>query len=178
MQYGGKWLVSFIRIYKHTHRLLSVTLIHYWCFNFSILSNKSDRLRADHEERVVTFGSRTVQTKLKQLKGFPTDNESQRSVEPKHLPQFEFRTVTEAVLMRVGGVTGAVFGSFRVLLMMAVLFCCGAGFFIRRRMYPYPLRDEPAFNVSFTRHTITTPGNLILTGTCWKPAAILVLLHF
>ncbi|XP_037549784.1 vesicular, overexpressed in cancer, prosurvival protein 1 [Nematolebias whitei] len=46
---------------------------------------------------------------------------------------------------------------FWVLLMMGVLFCCGAGFFIRRRMYPYPLRDEPAFNVSFTRHTITTP---------------------
>uniref|UniRef100_A0A4W6EN94 WW domain binding protein VOPP1 n=1 Tax=Lates calcarifer TaxID=8187 RepID=A0A4W6EN94_LATCA len=33
-----------------------------------------------------------------------------------------------------------------VLLMMGVLFCCGAGFFIRRRMYPSPLRDEPAFN--------------------------------
>uniref|UniRef100_A0A4W6ENC5 WW domain binding protein VOPP1 n=1 Tax=Lates calcarifer TaxID=8187 RepID=A0A4W6ENC5_LATCA len=35
---------------------------------------------------------------------------------------------------------------FWVLLMMGVLFCCGAGFFIRRRMYPSPLRDEPAFN--------------------------------
>lgn len=42
--------------------------------------------------------------------------------------------------------------------MMGVLFCCGAGFFIRRRMYPSPLRDEPAFNVSFTRHPVTTPG--------------------
>lgn len=48
--------------------------------------------------------------------------------------------------------------SLRVLLMMGVLFCCGAGFFIRRRMYPSPLRDEPAFNVSFTRHPVTTPG--------------------
>uniref|UniRef100_A0A3B4X453 WW domain binding protein VOPP1 n=1 Tax=Seriola lalandi dorsalis TaxID=1841481 RepID=A0A3B4X453_SERLL len=46
--------------------------------------------------------------------------------------------------------------------MMGVLFCCGAGFFIRRRMYPSPLRDEPAFNVSFTRHPVTTPGTLVL----------------
>ncbi|KAF0028364.1 hypothetical protein F2P81_019451 [Scophthalmus maximus] len=46
---------------------------------------------------------------------------------------------------------------FWVLLMMGVLFCCGAGFFIRRRMYPSPLRDEPAFNVSFTRHPVTSP---------------------
>uniref|UniRef100_A0A3Q2KK79 WW domain binding protein VOPP1 n=2 Tax=Equus TaxID=9789 RepID=A0A3Q2KK79_HORSE len=37
------------------------------------------------------------------------------------------------------------------LLMMGVLFCCGAGFFIRRRMYPPPLIEEPAFNVSYTR---------------------------
>uniref|UniRef100_A0A673C314 WW domain binding protein VOPP1 n=1 Tax=Sphaeramia orbicularis TaxID=375764 RepID=A0A673C314_9TELE len=41
--------------------------------------------------------------------------------------------------------------------MMGVLFCCGAGFFIRRRMYPSPLREEPAFNVSFTRHPVTSP---------------------
>ncbi|KAJ0022782.1 hypothetical protein NQD34_014916 [Periophthalmus magnuspinnatus] len=46
---------------------------------------------------------------------------------------------------------------FWLLLMMAVLFCCGAGFFIRRRMYPSPLRDEPAFNVSFTRHPVNSP---------------------
>uniref|UniRef100_A0A8C3G7D3 WW domain binding protein VOPP1 n=1 Tax=Cyclopterus lumpus TaxID=8103 RepID=A0A8C3G7D3_CYCLU len=45
-----------------------------------------------------------------------------------------------------------------VLLMMGVLFCCGAGFFVRRRMYPSPLRDEQAFNVSFTRHPATSPG--------------------
>lgn len=44
--------------------------------------------------------------------------------------------------------------------MMGLLFCCGAGFFIRRRMYPSPLRDEPAFNVSFTRHPVTTPGTV------------------
>uniref|UniRef100_A0A8C5W4T2 WW domain binding protein VOPP1 n=2 Tax=Microcebus murinus TaxID=30608 RepID=A0A8C5W4T2_MICMU len=37
------------------------------------------------------------------------------------------------------------------LLMMGVLFCCGAGFFIRRRMYPPPLIEEPNFNVSYTR---------------------------
>ncbi|XP_005816306.1 vesicular, overexpressed in cancer, prosurvival protein 1 isoform X1 [Xiphophorus maculatus] len=46
---------------------------------------------------------------------------------------------------------------FWVLLMMGVLFCCGAGFFIRRRMYPSPLRDEPTFNVSFTRQPVTSP---------------------
>ncbi|XP_029935786.1 vesicular, overexpressed in cancer, prosurvival protein 1 [Myripristis murdjan] len=46
---------------------------------------------------------------------------------------------------------------FWLLLMMGVLFCCGAGFFIRRRMYPSPLSDEPAFNVSFTRQPVTTP---------------------
>nr|XP_023445827.1 vesicular, overexpressed in cancer, prosurvival protein 1 isoform X1 [Dasypus novemcinctus] len=39
----------------------------------------------------------------------------------------------------------------RFLLMMGVLFCCGAGFFIRRRMYPPPLIEEPAFSVSYTR---------------------------
>ncbi|XP_036850849.2 WW domain binding protein VOPP1 isoform X2 [Manis javanica] len=37
------------------------------------------------------------------------------------------------------------------LLMMGVLFCCGAGFFLRRRMYPPPLIEESAFNVSYTR---------------------------
>lgn len=46
---------------------------------------------------------------------------------------------------------------FWLLLMMGVLFCCGAGFIIRRRMYPSPLSDEPAFNVSFTRQPVTTP---------------------
>ncbi|XP_051785052.1 vesicular, overexpressed in cancer, prosurvival protein 1 [Erpetoichthys calabaricus] len=49
---------------------------------------------------------------------------------------------------------------FWLLLMMGVLFCCGAGFFIRRRMYPSPLTDEPSFNVSFTRQPInTTPSS-------------------
>ncbi|KAJ8413284.1 hypothetical protein AAFF_G00092800 [Aldrovandia affinis] len=47
---------------------------------------------------------------------------------------------------------------FWLLLMMGVLFCCGAGFFIRRRMYPSPLSEDPAFNVSFTRQPVTTPG--------------------
>ncbi|OWK02595.1 VOPP1 [Cervus elaphus hippelaphus] len=47
----------------------------------------------------------------------------------------------------------------RFLLMMGVLFCCGAGFFIRRRMYPPPLIEEPAFNVSYTRQPQNpTPG--------------------
>ncbi|KAM8880571.1 WW domain binding protein VOPP1 isoform 2-T2 [Synchiropus picturatus] len=55
---------------------------------------------------------------------------------------------------------------FWVLLMMGVLFCCGAGFFIRRRMYPSPLRDEPAFNVSFTRHPVNSPGGRQEDGPC------------
>uniref|UniRef100_A0A8C1V892 WW domain binding protein VOPP1 n=1 Tax=Cyprinus carpio TaxID=7962 RepID=A0A8C1V892_CYPCA len=46
---------------------------------------------------------------------------------------------------------------FWLLLMMGVLFCCGAGFFIRRRMYPSVLSEEPAFNVSFTRHPVSSP---------------------
>ncbi|XP_035613269.1 vesicular, overexpressed in cancer, prosurvival protein 1-like [Oncorhynchus keta] len=46
---------------------------------------------------------------------------------------------------------------FWLMLMMGVLFCCGAGFFIRRRMYPSPLSDEPVFNVSFTRQPVSTP---------------------
>ncbi|XP_051796784.1 uncharacterized protein vopp1b isoform X2 [Acanthochromis polyacanthus] len=56
---------------------------------------------------------------------------------------------------------------FWVLLMMAVLFCCGAGFFIRRRMYPSHLRDEPAFNVSFTRHPVTTPVSTMAARHLW-----------
>ncbi|KAI1902133.1 hypothetical protein AGOR_G00041570 [Albula goreensis] len=47
---------------------------------------------------------------------------------------------------------------FWLLLMMGVLFCCGAGFFIRRRMYPSSLSEEPNFNVSFTRHPAATSG--------------------
>ncbi|XP_005170670.1 WW domain binding protein VOPP1 [Danio rerio] len=46
---------------------------------------------------------------------------------------------------------------FWLLLMMGVFFCCSAGFFIRRRMYPSVLSDEPAFNVSFTRQPVSTP---------------------
>ncbi|KAJ8012079.1 hypothetical protein DPEC_G00064960 [Dallia pectoralis] len=46
---------------------------------------------------------------------------------------------------------------FWLLMVMGVLFCCGAGFFIRRRMYPTRLPDH-TFNVSFTRQPITAPG--------------------
>ncbi|KAJ8010517.1 hypothetical protein DPEC_G00075910 [Dallia pectoralis] len=46
---------------------------------------------------------------------------------------------------------------FWLMLMMGVLFCCGAGFFIRRRMYLSSLSNEPTFNVSFTRQTASTP---------------------
>ncbi|TRY89167.1 hypothetical protein DNTS_018080 [Danionella cerebrum] len=44
-----------------------------------------------------------------------------------------------------------------LLLMLALLFCCGAGFCIRRRIFSSALREEPAFNVSFTRHTLSAP---------------------
>ncbi|CAB1326292.1 unnamed protein product [Coregonus sp. 'balchen'] len=64
---------------------------------------------------------------------------------------------------------------FWLLLMMGVLFCCGAGFFIRRRINPSPL-PEDTFNVSFTRHPMTglqqpgmqnygASGGMILTPT-------------
>lgn len=48
---------------------------------------------------------------------------------------------------------------FWLLLMLGVVLCCGAGFFLRRRMYPTPIPDEPAsFNVHYTRQPITTSG--------------------
>nr|XP_033786191.1 vesicular, overexpressed in cancer, prosurvival protein 1 isoform X2 [Geotrypetes seraphini] len=45
------------------------------------------------------------------------------------------------------------------LLTMGVLFCCGACFFIRRRMYPPPMAEEPTYNVSYTRQPIGPPGS-------------------
>ncbi|XP_064202166.1 uncharacterized protein LOC135260665 isoform X2 [Anguilla rostrata] len=51
---------------------------------------------------------------------------------------------------------------FWLLLMMGVLLCCGAGFFIRRRMYPSSLSEEPSFNVSFTRHPCVTQETSLL----------------
>ncbi|TRZ18395.1 hypothetical protein HGM15179_008702 [Zosterops borbonicus] len=50
------------------------------------------------------------------------------------------------------------------LLMMGVLFCCGAGFFIRRRMYPPPLVEEPTFNVSYTRQPVSTASGSQQSG--------------
>uniref|UniRef100_A0A3B5LP19 WW domain binding protein VOPP1 n=1 Tax=Xiphophorus couchianus TaxID=32473 RepID=A0A3B5LP19_9TELE len=64
---------------------------------------------------------------------------------------------------------------FWVLLMMGVLFCCGAGFFIRRRMYPSPLRDEPTFNVSFTRQPVTSPGKALLFSVAMLQTAVVVI---
>ncbi|XP_038828934.1 vesicular, overexpressed in cancer, prosurvival protein 1-like [Salvelinus namaycush] len=46
---------------------------------------------------------------------------------------------------------------FWLMLMMGVLFCCGAGIFFRRCIHPSPLSDEHAFNVSFTRQPVSTP---------------------
>ncbi|XP_069768827.1 WW domain binding protein VOPP1 isoform X4 [Narcine bancroftii] len=46
----------------------------------------------------------------------------------------------------------------RFLLMMGVLFCCGAGFFIRRRLHPPQMTDDPPFTVGFTRQPVNTTG--------------------
>ncbi|XP_072109726.1 WW domain binding protein VOPP1 isoform X2 [Mobula birostris] len=47
---------------------------------------------------------------------------------------------------------------FMFLLMMGVLFCCGAGFFIRRRLHPPQMTDDPPFTVGFTRQPVNTTG--------------------
>ncbi|XP_069768826.1 WW domain binding protein VOPP1 isoform X3 [Narcine bancroftii] len=47
---------------------------------------------------------------------------------------------------------------FWFLLMMGVLFCCGAGFFIRRRLHPPQMTDDPPFTVGFTRQPVNTTG--------------------
>ncbi|XP_043920753.1 vesicular, overexpressed in cancer, prosurvival protein 1 [Protopterus annectens] len=52
---------------------------------------------------------------------------------------------------------------FWFLLMVGLLFCCGTGFFIRRRMYPPPLSEEPAF-VTFTRQPASTTGGTQQSG--------------
>uniref|UniRef100_A0A8C9E7J8 WW domain binding protein VOPP1 n=1 Tax=Phocoena sinus TaxID=42100 RepID=A0A8C9E7J8_PHOSS len=57
---------------------------------------------------------------------------------------------------------------FWYLLMIGVLFCCGAGFFIRRCMYPLPPIEELTFNVSYTRQPPNpTPGAQKL-GLSWS----------
>lgn len=50
----------------------------------------------------------------------------------------------------------------RLLLIIGILCCCSTGFFIRRRVHPYPPPEGPDFNVAFTRQPITSPGNLAL----------------
>ena len=78
---------------------------------------------------------------------------------------------------------------FRFLLMMGVLFCCGAGFFIRRRMYPPPLVDETTYNVSYTRPpNPSTAGqslnlsfqlmNCLIVQPYWCPAVVMGLKIF
>uniref|UniRef100_A0A673GYA7 WW domain binding protein VOPP1 n=1 Tax=Sinocyclocheilus rhinocerous TaxID=307959 RepID=A0A673GYA7_9TELE len=51
---------------------------------------------------------------------------------------------------------------FWLLLIIGILCCCSTGYFIRRRVHPYPPPEGPDFNVSFTRHPIIAPGNLFL----------------
>lgn len=51
------------------------------------------------------------------------------------------------------------FVSCRLLLVIAIVSCCGAGYFIRRRVHTYTLPDRPDFNVTFTRHPILSPGD-------------------
>ncbi|KAA0719168.1 EGFR-coamplified and overexpressed protein -like protein [Triplophysa tibetana] len=45
-----------------------------------------------------------------------------------------------------------------LLLLIGIVSCCGAGYFIRRRVHTYTLPDGPDFNVTFTRHPILSPG--------------------
>uniref|UniRef100_A0A9J8B216 WW domain binding protein VOPP1 n=2 Tax=Cyprinus carpio TaxID=7962 RepID=A0A9J8B216_CYPCA len=47
---------------------------------------------------------------------------------------------------------------FWLLLIIGILCCCSTGFFIRRRVHPYPPPEGPDFNVAFTRQPITSPG--------------------
>ncbi len=51
---------------------------------------------------------------------------------------------------------------YRLLLIIGILCCCSTGYFIRRRVHPYPPRERPDFNVAFTRQPIISPGNLSL----------------
>lgn len=55
----------------------------------------------------------------------------------------------------------------RLLLIIGILCCCSTGYFIRRRVHPYPPPGEPDFNVAFTRYPIMSPGNL---SVCPCPA--------
>ncbi|XP_077083188.1 WW domain binding protein VOPP1 isoform X2 [Siphateles boraxobius] len=45
----------------------------------------------------------------------------------------------------------------RALSAQSIWFFC-TGYFIRRRVHPYPPPGEPDFNVAFTRHPIMSPG--------------------
>ncbi|XP_055058239.2 WW domain binding protein VOPP1 isoform X1 [Misgurnus anguillicaudatus] len=45
---------------------------------------------------------------------------------------------------------------FGLLLVIAIAICCGAGYFIRRRVHTFS--DRPDFNVTFTRHPIISTG--------------------
>lgn len=49
----------------------------------------------------------------------------------------------------------------RLLLVIAIVCCCGVGYFIRRRVHTYTLHNGPDFNVTFTRHPILSPGEPI-----------------
>uniref|UniRef100_A0A8C1YAB6 WW domain binding protein VOPP1 n=1 Tax=Cyprinus carpio TaxID=7962 RepID=A0A8C1YAB6_CYPCA len=47
---------------------------------------------------------------------------------------------------------------FWLLLIIGILCCCSTGYFIRRRVHPYPPPEGPDFNVAFTRQPIISPG--------------------
>ncbi|XP_051554328.1 vesicular, overexpressed in cancer, prosurvival protein 1 [Myxocyprinus asiaticus] len=47
---------------------------------------------------------------------------------------------------------------FWLLLMIGILCCCSAGYFIRRRLHLSSLPEAPDFKVAFTRHPIISPG--------------------
>ncbi|KAL4657132.1 vesicular, overexpressed in cancer, prosurvival protein 1 [Arapaima gigas] len=54
---------------------------------------------------------------------------------------------------------------FWLLFMMAVFSCCGAGFFLRRRMYLTSLSEEATFNLFFTRQPGATAAGAPQSST-------------
>ncbi|KAG5286826.1 hypothetical protein AALO_G00019200 [Alosa alosa] len=47
---------------------------------------------------------------------------------------------------------------FWLLLLLAILFCCGVGFLFRRRIYASAIPEEATFDVSFTSHPVSATG--------------------
>ncbi|XP_076152127.1 WW domain binding protein VOPP1 [Alosa pseudoharengus] len=50
---------------------------------------------------------------------------------------------------------------FWLLLLLAILFCCGVGFLFRRRIYASAIPEEATFDVSFTSHPVSATGQYL-----------------